>query len=205
MISRAELKMQAKEQMKGNLGMIVLGGIIYFAIVLVFSFIPYIGTIGSIIVAPPLMLGLYKMFLNVTYGDKAEVSTIFEPFQTCFASSVILNLLVGIFTFLWSLLLIIPGIIKSYAYSMSFYILAENPNMSASDAITESKTIMDGHKMDLFVLMLSFFPWIVLCVFTFGLGYIFVLPYMQLTMTNFYHNVKRQSKPAIEENAYVVE
>ena len=205
MISRAELKQQAKEQLKGNLGMIVLSGIIYFAIVFALSFIPYIGTVGSIIIAPPLVLGLYKMLLNVTYGDKAEVATLFEPFQTCFASSVILNLLVGIFTFLWSLLLIIPGIIKTYAYSMSFYILAENPNMTATEAITESKTIMDGHKMELFVLMLSFIPWILLACVTFGLAYIYVLPYMYLTMTNFYHNIKRQDAPAIEATGNVLE
>ena len=205
MVSRAEIKQQAKAQLKGNLGMIILCGIIYFAIVFVLSFIPYIGLIGSLVIAPPLALGLYKVLLNVTYGEKAEVATLFEPFQTCFGGSIVLNLLVNIFILLWSLLLLIPGIIKSYSYSMSFYILAENPNMTATEAITESRRIMDGHKMEYFVLSLSFIPWILLACVTFGIAYIYVLPYMYLTVTNFYHNIKRQDAPAIEEAAEVVE
>ena len=80
---------------------------------------------------------------------------------------------------------------------MSWYILAENPDMTAREAITESRLIMDGHKFELFVLQLSFIPWILLGSVTFGIAYIWVLPYMQLTMTNFYHNIKRQSVASV--------
>ena len=99
-------------------------------------------------------------------------------------------LLVAVFTLLWSLLLYIPGIIKAISYSMSFYILAENPEMSAREALNESKKIMHGHKMDYFVLALSFIPWILLVMITFGIAAIWVAPYMQLTITNFYHSIK---------------
>ena len=101
-----------------------------------------------------------------------------------------------IFTTLWSFLFVIPGIIKAYSYSMSFYILAENPDMTARDALNESKEIMKGNKLNLFVLELSFILWAFAIIFTLGIAAIYVEPYMQLTYVNFYHNIKRQ--PAAE-------
>ena len=205
MLSRAELKLQAKEQLKGNLGILVLCGVIYFAISMALGMIPYIGAIATIFVIPPIYLGLFIVLLNITYGEKAEVGTLFAPFSNCFGTSIITNLLVGIYQLGWSLLFIIPGIIKQYSYAMTFYILAENPDMTANEAITESRQIMDGHKFELFVLRLSFIPWILLGCITFGIAYIYVLPYMNLTITNFYHNIKRESEvvePVYETNAF---
>lgn len=202
-ITRAELKQQAKAQMKGNLGMLILCTLIVGLISGACGMIPAVGTIASIIVAPPLSLGLIMVYLNVTYGDKADVGTVFDGFKT-FGPSIVLNLLIGIFTFLWSLLFIIPGIIKAISYSMAFYVLAENPNMSATEALNESKAIMEGHKMDYFVLSLSFIPWYLLVVVTFGIAALYVGPYISLTTTNFYHNVKRQQASAQPNTAETV-
>lgn len=206
MFTRAEIKAQAREQLKGNVWMIFLCMLVYFVISLALSFIMEIngffmlvGFVATFIVVPPIYLGIHMLFLDVTYGDAPSVSTLFRGFQQL-GPSIILNLLVGIYTFLWTLLFIIPGLIKQYSYYMAFYILAENPQMTPNEAITESREIMNGHKWDLFVLGLSFFPWILLFVFTFGIAGIYVIPYMQLTITNFYHNVKRQSAP--EEVVY---
>lgn len=202
--TRAELKAQAKQQLKGNVGSYIIVTLAYVGVALVMGLIggliPLVGTIAIYIALPPLMMGFYMVFLNGTYGDKPEVSTLFEGYKgSMFGKSLGLYWLVVLFTFLWSLLLIIPGFIKSFAYSMSWYILAENPDMKAKEAIEESKIITDGHKMDLFVLALSFIPWILLCYVTLGLATFWVGPYMQLTMTNFYHNIKRQQAPAVEE------
>lgn len=199
MLTRAELKQQAKEQLKGNLGMLVLCGVIYFAISMVLSMIPYVGAIATLFVIPPIYLGLFIVLLNVTYGEKVEVGTLFAPFSNCFGTSIIANLLVGIYTLGWTLLFIIPGLVKQYSYAMTFYILAENPNMTANEAITESRQIMNGHKLELFVLHLSFIPWILLGCITFGIAYVYVLPYMNLTITNFYHNIKRKNAEASYE------
>ena len=199
MLTRAELKQQAKEQLKGNSGMLVLCGVIYFAISMVLSMIPYVGAIATLFVIPPIYLGLFIVLLNVTYGEKVEVGTLFEPFSNCFGTSIIANLLVGIYTLGWTLLFIIPGLVKQYSYAMTFYILAENPNMTANEAITESRQIMNGHKLELFVLHLSFIPWILLSCITFGIAYVYVLPYMNLTITNFYHNIKRKNAEASYE------
>lgn len=205
MLSRADLKQQAKEQLKGNLGMLFLCTLIVTAISFVLALIPVVGTVATYIIAPPLSLGLIMVYLSVTYGEKVEIGTLFNGFQS-FGKSILLYLLIMIFTLLWSLLLIIPGIIKAYSYSMAFYILAENPDMTAREALNESKLIMDGHKMELFVLQLSFILWILLTGITLGIAGIYVYPYMQLTLTNFYHNIKRKSEePVYEAAAEVVE
>ena len=165
MLSRAELKQQAKEQLKGNVGSYFLVLLAYLGIAFAIGFVggllslilPILGTIAMYVALPPLMIGFYMVFLNGTYGDQPKVSTLFEGYKKEYlGKSIILYFLVVIFTCLWSLLLVIPGIIMAFAYSMSWFILAENPNMTAREAIRESKEIMNGHKMDFFVLSLSF-------------------------------------------------
>ena len=89
-----------------------------------------------------------------------------------------------------SLLLVIPGIIKVFSYAAAPFILADNPELTAREALSESKRIMDGHKFDLFVLQLSFFWWSILSAITFGIAYIYVVPYFQATMANFYNDIK---------------
>lgn len=88
------------------------------------------------------------------------------------------------------MLLVIPGIIKGLSYSMATYILADHPEMTARQALNESKRIMDGHKMDLFLLELSFIGWLLLVGITCGIAIIYVGPYMNATMVNFYNSIK---------------
>ena len=99
-------------------------------------------------------------------------------------------LLMGILTFLWTLLLIVPGIIKSFAYSMTPFILDEFPELSPSEAIHRSRMMMKGHKFDLFWLLLSFIGWGILCLFTFGIGFFWLIPYIQTAEAAFYEEVK---------------
>ena len=89
-----------------------------------------------------------------------------------------------------SLLFIIPGIVKSFSYSMSMYILAENPGTPALECISESKAITNGYKMDLFVLGLSFIGWAFLGALTLGIAYIWIIPYMEATYANAYQSLK---------------
>ena len=203
MFTRAELKEQAKAQLKGKVWMLFLCALVVSVITGIFSGIStaltqagsgalgsVVSLVGSILVTPPLSLGLVMVYLNVTYGEDPQVGTVFEPFKKCYGKSIALTFLVGIFVLLWSLLLIIPGIIMAYAYSQSFRIMAENPELSAMECIKESKRIMNGRKMDLFVLQLSFIGWILLVAVTLGIAAIYVYPYMMLTETNFYHRIK---------------
>lgn len=89
-------------------------------------------------------------------------------------------------TLLWSFLLIVPGVIKAYEYSMIPYLLAENPNLSADEVFSLSKQMTTGQKMDLFVLDLSFLGWIILGLICCGIGVLFVLPYPQATRAEVY-------------------
>ena len=196
--TRAEIKAQAREQLKGKVWMLFLVTLIIFGISLALAFIPVVGTIALYVITPPLSIGMIYIYLDVTYGDEVEISKLFDGFKMT-GKSIALFLWMLLFIFLWSLLFYIPGIIKSYSYSMAFYILAENPDMTAREAIDESRRIMDGHKWEYFVLQLSFILWILLVMVTFGLAAIYVEPYMQLTNTNFYHNIKRQPAPVAEE------
>ena len=197
---RAELKAQAKAQLKGNVGMLFLCSLIVYVISVVCCMIPVVGAIASLVLTAAFSIGLYLIYLDLSYNKETHVSRLFDGFRY-WGKALWLMILVGVFTFLWSLLFYIPGIIKAISYSMSYYILAENPEMTAREALNESKAIMHGHKMEYFVLGLSFIPWILLVAITFGIAAIWVAPYMQLTITNFYHNIKREKQVTPEENS----
>ncbi len=106
----------------------------------------------------------------------------------------------GLFISLWSILFVIPGIIKCYSYAMTSYVIADDPDTGALDAISESRAMMDGHKLDLFVLELSFIPWILFGIVTFGIGFIYVVPYMTTAKANFYNEIK--PRPIYKSDLY---
>jgi uncharacterized membrane protein len=99
-------------------------------------------------------------------------------------------LLVYLYTALWTLLLIVPGIVKGLAYSLTPFIVKDNPQLSPNQAINLSMKMMKGHKFDLFYLYLSFIGWIFLAILTLGIGLLWVIPYMQTSMAAFYLDVK---------------
>ncbi|MFQ9503415.1 MAG: DUF975 family protein [Alistipes indistinctus] len=148
--------------------------------------IAYLG--GASIVAIGMLYACWDLF---TKGTLPEAGALFAPFKQ-YARTVGAVLLVFVYTLLWTLLLVIPGIIKAYSYSMTFYILRENPEMTAGDAITASQKMMDGHKMDLFLLSLSFIGWAILASITFGIGYLWLIPYIYTAYAAFYETLKKR-------------
>ena len=190
MIDRAELKAQARQMMGGNMGMLIVCMVIVGALAGVCSAIPYIGPVLGICVLGPLSLGETYIYLNLTRGYEPDVNVLFSGFQR-FTDTLVLTILMRIFIFLWSLLLFVPGVIKAISYSQAYYILAEHPEMSGKEALDASIEMMDGHKMDYFVLLLSFIPWILLCTITCGLAVLYVYPYMDATLVNFYQAIKQ--------------
>ena len=200
-MNRAELKAKAKEQIKGKIGFLFLISLIIAVISGlaggILAVIPVIGPLAAgIIITPAFTLSMIRVYLMVAAGTKPEAKDAFCGFDD-FWSAFKVTFLVGLFTFLWSLLFVIPGIIKSISYSMSFYILAENKGKPALECINESKAMTEGHKAELFVLALSFIGWILLGYVTFGLAYIWVLPYMATTFTNAYHSLKTTEEPTV--------
>lgn len=141
----------------------------------------------------------YSVFtLHLGKQEEVKVDDVFSGFKKKnLFKSMKLGLMQAIFIFLWSLLFIVPGIIKYFSYSMSYYILVENPDYTASEALRESKRIMKGQKLKLFVLWLSFIGWFLLAafigMFTFNLSFIFISPYYNTTVSHFYLDlVKKQ-------------
>ncbi|TLS49434.1 DUF975 family protein [Paenibacillus antri] len=189
MSSNAEIRAAARDALRGQWGMAVLVAFVYMAITAVIGSIPVVKNIGPLLLGGPLAFGLYAYFLHVVRGNRPELGVMFSGFQR-FVPTLVLYLLQAIFVFLWMLLLIVPGIIAALRYSMSYFILLENPGLSPLDAINRSKEMMQGHKMQLFLLQLSFIGWALLCVLTLGIGLLWLMPYMQTSMAAFYERLK---------------
>ncbi len=149
-----------------------------------------VGAIAALLVTGPFNLGVASANLKLARGANVEISDAFGGFQN-FADSFLLYLLNSIFTALWSLLLIIPGIIASYRYSMSYYILSDNPTMDGNEARVASVQLMRGNKWRLFCLDCSFIGWYILCVLTFGILTFWVAPYHEAARTEFYRDLVR--------------
>ena len=192
-MDRKQLKAQAKEQIKGKLGILIAVTLIIGAITAAASFlsslIPGVGMIVSLIVTPAFALSTVRIYLMVVRGGTPEIKDAFNGFDDFFSAFKV-TLLVGLYTFLWSLLFIVPGIIKGYSYSMALYVLADNKGKSARECIAESKAMMEGHKMELFVLDLSFIGWYLLCSLTCGLAFLYVAPLLNATHANVYETIK---------------
>ena len=145
----------------------------------------------------PLTIGLCALFLLFIKGDNKSLGDgLTFVFKTAFDKDywqrVLLNLLVGIFTFLWALLFIIPGIVYAFKCIFANYIMAENSKFTWREAINLSKKMTNGHKGEIFVLFLSFIPWYLLIGITLGFAGIYVAPYMATTMALYYENFKQR-------------
>lgn len=146
----------------------------------------------SFILAGPVNLGLAGFFLNLARSEEARLENLLDGFRQ-FLKTFILNLLITVFVILWFLLLIIPGFIAILRYSMAYYILRDNPELTPLEAITRSKEMMYGHKTRLFLLWLSFIGWFLVAIITFGLGFLYLIPYYNATKANFYEDLRLQS------------
>lgn len=188
------MKARAKEAIKGNIGILLVISLIVYGATALVAMIPAIGSIASVLViTPAFSIASIIIYLKLAAGTKPEIAELFQHFDKFWAAFKV-NFFTSLFTMLWSLLFFIPGVVKSLSYSMSMYILAENPDMPALEAITKSRKMMDGHKMELFVLGLSFIGWLLLVGVTAGIAIIWVGPYMNATMANFYNSIK----PSVE-------
>ncbi|OCZ53511.1 DUF975 family protein [Dehalobacter sp. TeCB1] len=192
MLENKELRAMARTQLNGNWLKPILACLIYAAIVFILSWIPCVGPIITILIAGPLMIGLVTFTLKFCRAEDPNVEVVLSGFKNAINCAG-LYLWYMLWTLLWSLLLIIPGIVKAYGYMMSFYIYADNPDMGIKKAFDLSKKISYGYRGKLFLLTLSFIGWAILATIPFCLGYIWLMPYMQITFTNFYQELKKES------------
>ena len=149
--------------------------------------------LGMPLLTMPLTLGFdYASNRLLVEGDNRAVGNLFRDSFGRWGRKVWGMFLMNFFISLWSLLLIIPGFIKFYAYALTPYILIDNPELSANQAINLSQKMMKGHKFDLFFLHFSFIGWFFLSIFTFGIGLLWLLPYMMTAQAAFYQDVKKE-------------
>lgn len=214
-MERALLKQNARNQLSKNIETLILCNFLFFFITVLPASIPQLYSIPVIfnqqhraaltirltpvvlwpisiaimLITPVLAVGLRHVYLKSANYKKPHFTEMFKHMDQ-FGNAFVTSLLVKIFVFLQFLLLVIPGIIAIYSYSMVYLVLAEHPEFSAMEAIRESKRIMKGHRFELFVLQISFFWWWMLTFVTFGIASVYVSPYIAMTTTNFYNKIK---------------
>ena len=201
MRSNQDYKNEALTALKGKWTPSVLCTLVYFVI----SSVPYafsdtesvasffISWACFICVLMPLGVGLYAALRGLYLeGDERVIENTFRIGFGNWGHHVSGMLLVTVFTFLWTLLLIIPGIVKGLAYTLTPFILKEKPELSPNEAIELSMKMMDGHKWDFFLLCLSFIGWYLLSIFTLCIGLLWVMPYQYTTIVAFYEDVKAE-------------
>lgn len=168
----------------------------YYQRIVINPFIGYSLSFVSLFVLLPLAVGYSNsMRVLLETGDNRLANNSFSLGFGNWLHVVWGMILSTIYIFLWTLLLIIPGIIKSYSYALTPYILVEHPEMSANEAIEESMRLMDGHKFDLFYLQLSFIGWAILSILSLGLGFFWLIPYQMTAQAAFYRDIKNEAMP----------
>ena len=150
------------------------------------------GIVASILLGGPFSYALARMYHKVALGEKVRIPDVFLGFKENFAGSLVLALMRSLFIWLWSLLFIIPGIVKSYAYSMAFFIQQEsNGEKNWRTCLDESKELTYGYKGKLFGLDLSFIGWYIVGYLCFGVGALWVTAYHQEARAHFYEELKK--------------
>ncbi|GCB37398.1 DUF975 family protein [Bacteroides faecalis] len=188
----SELRAEARVALQGKWLMAAVATLILGGVIGGLSAIPFIGVLVMLFTLP-IMYGYVIVMLNVFKGGDVDFGILFEGFQD-YGRILSTKLLQVVYTFLWSLLLFIPGVIKYYSYAMTDFILKEEPEMKNNAAIEKSMTMMEGNKMKLFMLDLSFIGWAILCLFTFGIGYLFLQSYRGVSYAAFYNDLKAQQE-----------
>lgn len=191
--SNRDLMLQAREALRGKWGPAVGATFLYLVLTGLISAIPHVGWIGGLILDGPLLLRFTLFFLSLSRGEEASLARLFEGFQR-FGGALITYLWMLLFIVLWSLLFIVPGIVAAFSYALTFFLLADNPQVSGREALRKSKALMYGNRGKLFCLFWRFFGWFLLGMITLGIGFLWILPYLQTTLTRFYDDVKSGGK-----------
>lgn len=185
MKSTGEIMSSAHESLKGRWGKAILVYVIMVAISMAIGFIPFV----SLIISGPLSLGLAIFFLGYVNGEDRDIEDLFKGFND-FGRSLAVYILMILIIIAGTILFIIPGIIAGLGLSMTYFILAENPALSPIDALKQSWEMMNGHKADFFVMSLALFGLSILCLFTLGIGFLWLAPYSQACFVKFYGEIK---------------
>jgi uncharacterized membrane protein len=187
-ISNRDIMTQARSQLNGKWGSVVLVAFIYVLIGIIPGSIPKIGGLINLVIGGPIAFGVTFYFLSFARGKNPVLEDLFKGFSV-FSKTFIAYILIIVFIVLWALLLIVPGIIAAISYSQAFFILADNNEISAQDAIKKSKALMNGNKYRYFCLLCRFIGWFLLCVLSLGIGFLWLIPYVMTSNVKFYESL----------------
>ena len=189
----SEIRRAARYALRGNWTQAVLATLVYTLICSAAGSIPLVG----LLVVCPLEFGFMLCFLRLVRGEDSSemVGDQFDVFNK-YGRYLGGSLLVTLYTLLWMLLFIIPGIVKGYAYAMTPYVMNDRPDLDADDCIHESRMMMKGYKWKLFCMDLSFIGWAILCIFTLGIGLLWLQPYIEASHAKFYEELKARKAQA---------
>ena len=189
----AELMKMARQSLEGRWWQFIKATLVYYIVLIPIQLIslslPITSNVISLLVGAPLALGFIIFSLNFTRKKEAKIVDLFQGFNN-YKTVLLTYLLVLANVILRMLLLIVPGIIAAFSYSMVFYILADNPDISPTNALKKSKEMMMGYKWKIFFLGLSFLGWALLAILTLGIGLLWLMPYIQVSTINFYEDIK---------------
>lgn len=177
-----------------NFGIGIIVGIIggrLTAIGLQESITDILSQIASIIINGLFAFGYTSYFLKLSRNEEVTYNELFSKTHL-FGPYIAISLLTTVFVVLWSFLFIIPGIIASISYSFVYFVALDYPKLNATKVLQKSKEIINGHKMDFFILNLSFLGWMLLGILTCGILYLWLIPYMEVTIANFYNTLKEK-------------
>ena len=183
----SEIRRAARYSLKDHWTQAVLATLVFTLITAAAASIPLAG----LLVVCPLEFGFMLCFLRLVRGEDSSemVGDQFNVFNK-YGRYLGTSLLMTLYILLWCLLFIIPGIIMGYAYAMTPYITNDRPDLDASDCIHESRMMMKGYKWKLFCMDLSFIGWAILCIFTLGIGFLWLQPYIEASHAKFYEELK---------------
>ncbi len=194
------LMTQARESLKGKWGLAIGTLVVYILILVPIQLIPFGGFI-SLFITGPFAVGIAIFALALSRSQDPKLSQVFQGFQK-FWVALGAYLLQLIFVLLWSILLIVPGIIAAISYSQTYYIIAEDDSIGPLQAITKSKRMMMGNKWKYFCLSFRFIGWELLCILSLGIGFLWLAPYMLVSFAKFYDDIpKVETEVEVEEIA----
>ena len=191
----SEYRRRAREALEGNIFgntwlFMVLAVLVTGAILSVSAAV----FVGPLLLIGPISIGLcsYTLHLVRNTDQKNKIDPLLDGFRNSIGNNILVGLLATIFTALWSLLFVIPGIVKSIAYSQCYFIALEHPEYDANTCITESRKMMNGHKWEYFCLQFSFIGWMIVGSFCLGVGTLWVAAYMNAANAAVYEDLKNQ-------------
>ena len=199
---------QAREALSGRWGLAVGASLVFMLIIVVlnnysllsrfsdisgtFLVITVSSSILLLLIIGALELGFSTFALSIARKEETKLNMIFSGFNH-YGRALGLSLIMALFVILWSLLLIIPGIIAALSYSMAYFIMSDDPNIDPMEAISKSKKMMYGYKWKYFCLGLRFIGWMILGILSLGIGLLWIMPYIYVSYAKFYEDLKANS------------